>query len=226
MTTFVLVPGACHGGWWFQPVVDRLTDLGHTATAVTLSGLGQLDDLRRMRPIDLDVHISEATSAVVAHQDYDGAVLVGHSYGGVVITGVADRLPSYLRALVYLDAFVPEDGDSVYALTDEEQRAWYLADAEGPDGGHPGVAPLPHFDPRTRPHPRGTLLQRITLVGLWEQVPVKHYVAATGWATPSPFAPTLERIRATPGWTVHEWPTTHDVLADGPDRVVELLTKV
>lgn len=226
MTTFVLVPGACHGGWWFQPVVDRLHDLGHSATAVTLSGLGRLDDLRRMRPIDLDIHISEATSAVVAHQDYDGAVLVGHSYGGAVITGVADRLPSYLRALVYLDAFVPEDGDSCYDLTDDEQRAWYLADADGPDGGDPGVRPLPFFDPRAKPHPRGTLLQKITLVGLWEQVPVKHYVAATGWPTPSPFAPTAERIRATPGWTVHHWPTTHNVLADGPDRVVELLAKV
>ena len=223
MTTFVLVPGACHGGWWFQPVVDGLTELGHRAKAVTLSGLGQHDDLTRMRPIDLDVHVSEATSAVVGNQDEEGVVLVGHSYGGAVITGAADRLPWYVRALVYLDAFVPEDGDSCYALTDDEQRAWYLT---GADEGHPGVPPLPFFDERAKPHPRATLLQAISIVGLWEQVPIRHYVVARGWAGPSPFEPTAQRIRSTPGWTVHDWPTSHDVLADGPDRLVELLTKV
>jgi pimeloyl-ACP methyl ester carboxylesterase len=222
MTTFVLVPGACHGGWWFQPVADRLAELGHRGVPVTLSGLGQLDDLTRMRPIDLDVHISEATGALVAHRDSEGLVLVGHSYGGAVITGVADRLPWYVRALVYLDAFVPEDGDSCYSTTDDEQRAWYLAD----DGRSPGVAPLPFFDPRARPHPRETLLQPITLVGNWQIVPARHYVVATGWDRPSPFAGTAERIRRTPGWTVHDWPTPHNVLAEGPDRVVELLTKV
>jgi len=221
MTTFVLVPGACHGGWWFDPVVDRLTELGHRAKAVTLSGLGQHDDLRRMREITLDTHIAETTGTVVGLQDYEGAVLVGHSYGGAVITGVADRLPTYVRALVYLDAFVPDDGDSCYAMTDDEQRAWYAADDSAP-----GVHPLPFFDPRTRPHPRGTLLQRITLIGEWSNIPAKHYVVANGWAGPSPFASTAERIRATPGWTLHDWPTSHDVLADGPDRVVDLLMKV
>jgi pimeloyl-ACP methyl ester carboxylesterase len=221
MSTFVLVPGACHGGWWWQPVVDRLTELGHTAVPVTLGGLGELDDLTRMRRIDLDVHISEASAALVAHRDEEGVVLVGHSYGGAVITGVADRFPWYVRALVYLDAFVPDDGDSCYAMTDDVQRTWYLADAER----GPGVVPLPFFDPRAKPHPRASLLQRITLVDNWQQVPAKHYVVATGWPGPSPFADTAERIRRTPGWTVHDWPTTHNVLADGPDRVVELLTK-
>jgi pimeloyl-ACP methyl ester carboxylesterase len=222
VSTFVLIPGACHGGWWYQPVVERLTALGHTAVAVTLSGLGQDDDLTRMTPVSLDKHISEASAAVVAHQDPDGAVLVGHSYGGTVITGVADRLSWALRALVYLDAFVPEPGDSCYAMTDDEQRAWYLADADD----HPGVAPLPFFDPRARPHPRDTLLQPISLIGAWQQVPAKHYVAANGWAGASPFADTAARIRRTPGWTVHDWPTPHNVLAQGPDRLVELLVKV
>jgi pimeloyl-ACP methyl ester carboxylesterase len=222
VTTFVLIPGACHGGWWYQPVVERLTALGHTAVPVTLSGLGQDDDLTRMAPVPLDKHVSEASGAVVAHQDPDGAVLVGHSYGGSVITGVADRLSWALRALVYLDAFVPEPGDSCYAMTDDEQRTWYLADADD----HPGVAPLPFFDPRARPHPRDTLLQPISLIGAWQQVSAKHYVAATGWPARSPFADTTARIRRTPGWTVHDWPTTHNVVAEGPDRLVELLLKV
>jgi pimeloyl-ACP methyl ester carboxylesterase len=220
MTTFVLVPGVCHGRWWFEPLVERLTEMGHTAAAVSLSGLGVHDRLDRMRPINLDVHISEATSSVVLSQDPGGAVLVGHDYGGSVITGVADRMPYAVRALVYVDAFVPDDGDSCYSLTDDEQREWWLGDA-----GTEAVQPLPHFDPRARPHPRATLLQRIQLTGAWEHVPVKHYVAATDWPGRSPFAPIAERVRADPGWTVHEWPTRHDVLAEGPDRLLELLTQ-
>lgn len=215
MTTFVLVPGVCHGGWWYEPLVERLVDEGHTASAVSLSGLGLHDRLERMRPVNLDIHISEATAAVVLAQDPGGAVLVGHGYGGSVITGVADRMPYYVRALVYLDAFVPDDGDSCYSLTDDEQREWWL---EGD-----AVQPLPHFDPRARPHPRATLLQRIQLTGAWESVPAKHYVAATGWPKESPFTPTAERVRADPAWTVHEWPTGHDVLAEGPERLLELL---
>lgn len=218
MTTFVLVPGVCHGRWWYEPLVERLTEQGHTASAVSLSGLGEHDRLDRMRPIDLDVHISEATASLVWSQDPGGTVLVGHDYGGSVITGVADRMSYAVRALVYVDAFVPEDGESCYSLTDEEQREWWLGDARAN-----AVQPLPHFDPRARPHPRATLLQRITLTGAWEQVPVKHYVAATDWPGRSPFAPIVERVRADPGWTVHEWPTRHDVLAEGPDRLLELL---
>ena len=219
MSTFVRVPEVCHGRWWYEPLVERLTEMGHTAAAVSLSGLHPDDRLDRMRPINLDVHISEASASVVLSQDPDGAVLVGHGYGGSVITGVADRMPYSVRALVYVDAFVPDDGDSCYSLTDEEQRQWWLGEGAGADA----VQPLPSFDPRARPHPRATLLQRIVLTGAWESVPVKHYVAATGWPGPSPFAPIAERVRADPAWTVHEWPTRHDVLAEGPDRLLELL---
>lgn len=220
MTTFVLVPGVCHGRWWYEPVVARLAEQGHTASAVSLSGLGEHDQLDRMRPINLDVHISEATASVILSQDPGGTVLVGHDYGGSVITGVADRLPHAVRALVYVDAFVPDDGESCYSLTDDEQREWYLADAHAE-----AVPPLPHFDPRARPHPRATLLQRIQLTGRWQDVPAKHYVAATDWPRRSPFAPIVERVRADPAWTVHEWPTGHDVLAEGPDRLLQLLSQ-
>lgn len=220
MTTFVLVPGVCHGRWWYEPVVERLTEQGHTASAVSLSGLGEHDRLDRMRPIDLDVHISEATAALVWSQDPGGTVLVGHGYGGSVITGAADRMPYAVRALVYVDAFVPEDGDSCYSMTDDEHREWWLGDA-----GTNVVQPLPHFDPRARPHPRATLLQRIQLIGAWERVPVKHYIAATDWPGRSPFARIVERVRRDPDWTVHEWPTRHDVLAEGPDRLLELLSQ-
>jgi pimeloyl-ACP methyl ester carboxylesterase len=221
MTTFVLVPGACHGGWWYLPGVDRLSEQGHAAHALTLTGLGD-DGLLASGPVNLDTHITEATEAVVAatRDQGDGAVLVGHSYGGSVITGVADRVPERVRALVYLDAFVPDDGDSCFAMTDDEQRRWYI-DGAGATGL--GVEPLPFFDERARPHPVATLLQRARLTGAWRSVPVKHYVAATEWPGRSPFADTAERVRADPAWTVHYWPTRHNVLHDGPDRLLDLI---
>jgi pimeloyl-ACP methyl ester carboxylesterase len=95
-----------------------------------------------MRPINLDVHISESSASVILSQDPDGTVLVGHDYGGCLITGVADRLPHAVRALVYVDAFVPDDGDSCYSMTDEEQRQWYLGGGTDADA----VQPLPTFD--------------------------------------------------------------------------------
>jgi pimeloyl-ACP methyl ester carboxylesterase len=218
MTTYVLVPGACHGGWWYDPLVGGLRERGCTAVAVTLRGLAAGDDLAVLPAINLDSHLAEVAD-VVAGAD-DDVVLVGHSYAGSVITGVADRLPERVRALVYLDAFVPGDGDSCWAMTDDEQRRWYL-DGAGETGL--GVPPLPFFDERAKPHPLGTLVQRIRLTGAWRRVPVKHFVAATARAGHSPFADTTERLQADPEFTVHVWDVRHNVLAEGPDRVLALL---
>jgi pimeloyl-ACP methyl ester carboxylesterase len=225
MTMFVLVPGACHGGWWYQPVVDALGAAGHEALAMSLAGLDESGPDWSGPPINLDTHIDQTIAAVTAaigdgNGNETDLILVGHSYGGSVISGVADRLPGRVGALVYLDAFVPDDGDSCYSMTDDEQRRWYT---EGAAVTGYGVEPLPFFDPRARPHPVATLLQRSRLSGAWRSVPVKHYVAATGWPGRSPFADTTERVESEPGWIVHEWETRHNVLHDGPQRVVELL---
>lgn len=224
MTTFVLVPGACHGGWWYAPLVAALESEGHFADALTLAGLGP-EGLTGAGQLNLDSHVDQVASALASAAETAGelVVLVGHSYGGSVITGVADRAPGQVRALVYLDAFVPDDGDSCWSMTNDEQRAWYIRGA-GRDGL--AVDPLPFFDQRARPQPLATLLQRAHLVGAWSQVPAKTYVAATGWPgglAASPFAPTAARITADPAWTYLEWPTRHNVLHDGPRRLLELL---
>jgi pimeloyl-ACP methyl ester carboxylesterase len=186
---------------------------------VTLRGLAADDDLAALPAVTLDTHVDQVAGVVAGAGEE--VVLVGHSYAGSVITGVADRMPERVRALVYLDAFVPDDGDSCWAMTDDEQRRWYL-DGAGATGL--GVAPLPFFEPRARPHPLGTLVQRSRLTGAWRGVPVKHYVAATAWPGPSPFGPTTARVQADPEFTVHVWDVRHNVLAEGPDRVLGLLT--
>ncbi len=225
VSSFVLVPGACHGGWWYEPLVEQLERRGNRARALTLAGLGP-DGVAGAGLVSLDSHVEEVTAAVtkVAYQGGEAVVLVGHSYAGSVISGVADRVPQQVRALVYLDAFVPEDGDSCWSMTTDEQRHWYIQGA-----GRSGLAvdPLAFFEERARPHPLATLVQRSRLTGAWRSVPVKTYVAATGWPQgSSPFTSTAERIAADPGWTYHEWDTRHNVMHDGPRRVLELLLTI
>ena len=160
MATIVLVPGACHGGWWYEPLVQRLAELGHRATAVTLAGVSERADELTGR-VNLDSHVAEVVELVTAAAE--PVVLVGHSYAGSVISGVADRVPERIGALLYLDAFVPEDGDSCWVMTNDEQRRWYIDDA-----GDTGLAvnPLPFFDPRASAHPLAAFVQRSRLTGV------------------------------------------------------------
>ena len=229
MTTFVLVPGACHGDWWYAPVVEALAAQGHHAVAVTPSGLdpdtvpAPGDDAGP--PISLETHLGETVAAVdtAAQADAGPLVLVGHSYGGMLITAAADRRPEAITALVYLDAFVPEDGDTCFATTDDAGRAWYV---DGARRSGLAVDPLPFFDGRARPHPIGTLLQAVRLTGAWRAVPVRHFVLCTGVPGRSAFADVAQKVRAEPDWTVHTWQTRHNVLHDGPARVLDLLHTV
>lgn len=222
MTAFVIVPGACHGGWWYDPPVQALTGAGHTATAVTLVGLEDEPDVDRR--ITLDTHIGQVSAVVeqTAKTADAPVVLVGHSYAGVPCVAVADRAPGQVAALVLLDAFLPDDGDSCWSLTNDEQREWY---ANGCAVSGDGVAPLPFFEERARPHPIGTLLQTVHLTGALQQVPVRHYVAAS-WPGESPMARSRARAEQDGIFVVHDWDTRHNVLHEGPDRVLDLLRQV
>ena len=109
--TFVLVHGAWHGGWCWKKLTPLLTDRGHRVFAPTLTGLGERAHL--LSPaVDLTTHIQDIT-AVLEYEDLHDVVLVGHSYGGMVIAGVAEKAASRLTQLVYLDAFLPENGKAV-----------------------------------------------------------------------------------------------------------------
>jgi pimeloyl-ACP methyl ester carboxylesterase len=222
VTTYILIAGACHAGWWYEPVVSELEIGVHQALPVTLEGLDPDFD-GSWEGINLDSHVAQVCAVVEREVGSSGSpvVLVGHSYGGSVITAVADGLPAAVNGLVYLDAFVPENGQSCYSMTDDEQRRWYI---EGSSRTGLAVDPLPFFDPRARPHPLGCLIQASKLTGAWTSVPIKHYVAADAWAGRSPFADVTERLEADGDWRVHHWPVSHNVLRDGPDRLVRLLT--
>ncbi len=109
MTTYVLVHGAWHGGWCWRRVADRLIQRGHTVFTPTLTGVGERSHLRT-RDVDLTTQITDIVN-VMKWEGLKDIVLCGHSYGGFVVTGVAERMESSISSIVYLDAFLPEDGD-------------------------------------------------------------------------------------------------------------------
>ncbi|NKC13918.1 MAG: alpha/beta fold hydrolase [Gammaproteobacteria bacterium] len=134
MVTFVLVHGAWYGGWCWAELQHELRGLGHESHAPTLTGLGERSHL--LAPdIDTNLHVLDVVNTI-RWRELDDIVLVGHSYGGMVVTGVAAQIPEKLRAVVYLDAFVPEVSDVLFVCEREPRTHGSIrrADSWGPDG--------------------------------------------------------------------------------------------
>lgn len=214
MATFILIPGGWQGGWAYERVTGILTAHGHKALPITLSGLGDAP----APTANLESHISEVVDVVRSHRD-DDLVIVGHSYGGMIVSGAADAEPSRIRALVYVDAYVPGSGDSVWSLTTPRFRDLFVAGAEA-DGLN--CAPPPHLDPRCRPHPVGTFLQAINLSGRWRDVPRKIFIGAQGWEG-SPFLDLYQRLRGEPEWSTFAFDCGHNVARLKPEALAEIL---
>jgi len=218
MTTYILIPGACHGAWCFDDLAAALRDRGHRVLAYTLTGVAERAHLAHAG-VNLDTHITDVLAAVQADTDADDLVLVGHSYGGMVITGVADRIPHRVDALVYLDALVPRDGESCWHLVNDAERQWYV---QVDDTGY-GVPPMPFFDDRASAHPLASLLQRISLSGDLNRFRRRDFVYALKWPGESPLRPSYERVRDDPQWNVHELDGAHNLMRDNPDDLVRIL---
>ncbi|MGK5557318.1 alpha/beta fold hydrolase [Actinomadura kijaniata] len=217
MANFVLIPGMCHGGWCFEELSGRLRAQGHTVHPLTLTGVGERSHLLP-GAVNLDTHIQDVTAVLEAENVRD-AVLVGHSYGGMVITGAADRAPDRVASLVYLDAVVPQHGDSCWALVTDQERKWYM---DVVDTGY-AVRPLPFFDPRATPHPLASLLQPLRLTGDLSHIRRRVYVYATGWDGPSPFASVYQRLREDPAWSTHALAGGHNLMRDAPRDLARIL---
>ena len=213
MARFVLVAGGSHGGWAFEAVSRVLAGAGHEVQALTLAGLGD----EPAHGVNLESHIHEVVQALRGRGT--PAVLVGHSYGGMVITGAADREPSSVKAMVYVDAYVPDNGASLWSLTTPNYRERFIAGAAA-DGLN--CAPAAHLDRRCRPHPMATFLQAVQLTGDWRQIPGKAFVAAFGWEG-SPFIELYERLRLDPEWATHRLECAHDVPRLAPEALTKIL---
>ena len=235
MTTYVLVHGGGHGGWCYKPVATRLRAAGHDVYTPTLTGLGERSHLLHA-DIDLDLHILDVVN-VLFYEDLRNVVLVGHSYGGMVITGVAGRAGDRIGHLVYLDALIPVDGEAavdytpaVAALEHGKQEIGGVEVVLVPDPDNPhsfGVedpAILAWMAPRLTPHPWRcfTLPLQITNPEVVVAIPQSHIVASPSLPDEHP-----ERVAAARAagrlWFVE---TGHDLMLSEPDTVAELLLRV
>jgi len=227
--TFVLVHGAWHGGWCWRRVADRLHRLGHTVFTPTLTGLGERAHLATPA-VDLDTHITDVAN-LIRYEGLRDIVLVGHSYAGFVISGVAERAETAIGSFVFLDAFVPEDGDSMSSIGPQATRDGIKAAIER---GETALAPRPAaafhvnaadcawVDSLCGPHPLATFTQPVRLTGARERIAKRSYIRAAAYPNPV-FDAHAAKLKARPGWQIAEVPCGHDVMVDMPDRLVELL---
>ena len=247
----VLVPGACLGGWAWRDVADQLRALGHHVYPVTLTGLGDRVHLAD-QTVDLDTHIADVLG-VLDYEDLSDAVLVGHSYAGVVVAGAADRRPKRLYAVVYLDSSPLPDGMAISDVQTPGQRdSQRSAVARDGDGWR---WPVPD---------RATLEtgQFGSTAGLTDQ----HFAAIAERGTPQPYATFTAPLRlaheqppgvrrsvifcaeggisvaavrdliaqgdpraapfADPDWELRELPTGHWAMFSAPSQVAEALHQI
>jgi pimeloyl-ACP methyl ester carboxylesterase len=230
---FVLVHGAWGGAWIWRRVLGPLRAAGHEVHAVTLTGDGERAHLRR-RDIGLAEHIADVVGLVEA-EELAELILVGHSYGGMPITGAADRLLARggrrLRGLVYVDAMVPLPGEAWSSHHAPETVAQRMALAEAHDMSLPPPDPaglgLEGADRdwllrRQTPHPFGMYHQKLDLNAARIAALPRLFIDCNAPAYPT-IAAMRRRVRELPGWQVEEVATGHAPMVSAPERLVVLL---
>jgi pimeloyl-ACP methyl ester carboxylesterase len=231
MATFVLVHGAWSGGWCYAKVAALLRARGHTVFTPTLTGQGERAHLLSAS-VNLTTHVADVAN-VFHYEGLGGVVLAGHSYGGMVVTGVADRIAARVSALVYLDAFLPENGQSLFDINIPANTQRFVASA-GNCGGIAVPAPPASFfnvnaadaarvDMLATPFPLAAMAERLTLTGAHETVRKRVYVHGTVLPRESPFKPFYDRVRDDPGWTAHALACGHHVMLDMPETTADIL---
>ncbi|MCL6250052.1 alpha/beta hydrolase [Altererythrobacter sp. KTW20L] len=222
MTDYVLVHGAWGGHQTWSEVPQRLEAAGHRVLVATLPGLGVRQ--AELHPgITLTDHI-DAVADQIAQAGFDRFVLAGHSYGGMVITGLAARLGQRIDGIAYVDAFMPEDGESLWHITGEFEHQWYMeAQKHTPGLIRPLFTPddwqpVPNM---VGYHPLLTLVEAVKLTGHETTIPKKAYIFATGYDR-TPFPRFAAKAKAA-GWDYHEAATDHYVMHKDPDLTTRVL---
>jgi pimeloyl-ACP methyl ester carboxylesterase len=231
MATFVLVHGGWEAGWVWGSVEHHLRAAGHEVFRPSLTGLGERSHL--LKPtVDLETHIEDVLG-VIKWERLKKVTLVGHSYGGMVVTGVADRAQERIGSLIYLDAFMPKDGQSLLDLIPHERATGFLKFAEERgEGWYVPVAALANQHVKepseaallkelSVPHPLATFTQKLKVSGNHFGVAKKAFVLASGYA-PTPFTRFADEARAL-GWSVENLPTHHFPMLSMPRETAAVL---
>ena len=230
--TFVLVHGASQGGWCWRRVSDRLERLGHKVFTPTLTGLGERSHLMS-RDVDLDMHITDVVN-VIKWESLEGIVLVGHSYGGWVVSGVAEQMLPAISSIVFLDAFMPENGQKGLDLNSQRSRAEIARALKNGDISRPAPPATTWnvnekdrawVDAKQTAQPIGVSLKPIKLTGARDRVAKKTYIRAMNFENPN-FDRFYAKTKADRSWRTYEVACGHDVMIDMPDRLTEILLEV
>ncbi|MEP7056976.1 MAG: alpha/beta hydrolase family protein [Caldimonas sp.] len=228
MADFVLVHGAWHGAWCWRRVLPTLWSAGHRAFAVSLSGVGERAHLAP-QSVTLDTHIADV-AAVIEAEELREVILVGHSYAGVVITGVAQRSADRLRHLVYLDAIVPRPGESWSSGHSESTRSTRRHAIAGhgalpaPD---PAIFGLAGADAawvarRQTPHPGAVYDERLEFDAERIAKLPRTFISCTSPPLAAIDA-SRDRVRDEPGWNHIELATGHDAMISAPEPLLRAL---
>lgn len=216
--SIVIVHGAWVGGWRWRNVADLLRDRGHYVFTPTLTGLGERAHLTS-REVNLQMHAQDIAN-VIRYEDLDNVLLVGHSYGGMPISQATELVPDgVIQSILYMDAFMPEDGQSLNDLVPGPPHLPETADdylvppprllLQGFNAHMTPEARASYEDRRT-PQSVFCFSEKAQLTGARERIPQKTYVIATGYQNDT-FRPVAERLRARSDWRVEEMPFTHDL---------------
>ncbi|MFN8635668.1 MAG: alpha/beta fold hydrolase [Chloroflexota bacterium] len=230
MATFVVAHGAWSSGWAWKKMRPLLRAAGHELFTPSYTGLGERVHLASPE-ITLSTHIQDVVN-VLFFEDLTDVILVGHSYGGMVATGVADKASERIKKVVYLDAFVPRDGQSLNDLVRRPQVA-ATGGEEPPDGWL--VPPMPAsadaspedlawVTPRRVPQPRKTMEEKVKLTGAVDRLP-RVYIYCLRIREGDVFGQFAARAKSEPGWTYEEIDATHSPNITAPDALAEILLR-
>jgi pimeloyl-ACP methyl ester carboxylesterase len=230
MATFLVAHGAWTAGWAWKKMRPLLEGRGHVLLTPTYTGLGERSHLAHP-DIDLETHIADVLG-VLRFEDLERVTLIGHSYGGMVATGVADRAPERISCIVYVDAFVPRDDQSLFDLQISESRERMRAEARAQGEGW--RIPPPPMSPDTSQddfswvnsrrvmQPIKTFEQRLRLTGAVESLP-RAYVYCKRARAGDVFRQFLDRARRDPGWRAFEIDASHSPNITAPEALTEIL---
>lgn len=216
MADYVLVHGAWCGGNTLDRLARDLRDAGHRVLVAELTGLGTRAE--QLNPaIDLSRHVNDVVEQVEA-AGFDRFILGAHSYGGMVATGVSTKLGSRIDTVVYIDAFLPSDGQSLWDITSEHEHRHYIDSQRDTPGL---VAPI--FDaPGLTRHPLLTLIEPVRFTGEEAKVKRRIYIFAASWQ-PTPFRQFYEQVKDDSAWEVHTADSGHFVMGDQPQQLLRIM---
>ena len=234
MSSFVLIHGGWHGGWCWRKVAKRLRNQGHEVFTPSLTGMGEREHLWTPE-VGLTTHTQDILNLIRVEQ-LDNAILVGHSYGGAIMTLVADQIPSKLGALVYVDAVIPENGVPGWESFPDQRKKDMLLGAEKLGGlrvppPDPAVWGVTNEDDAAwlraccSPHPIKSMYDAPSLTQAWQAVGIKHYILAGAHMNPR-FLAHYHAVQNQSGWTSEVIPGGHDLMITEPNVLSDALQRV